>query len=203
MNAQPKAAVTSKPSSPRVITPWLTGSLVISLISGAIFSGVLIFGEGGLNDAQFRAQAARSSLENSRVGLAALQTEVSALTKRKHDLTPIVGEYEQRLKEKAAAEVALTALEEKQRLAASDLTRLGKQLEQTNKETLSALMQQADVKTEIEKLRADLVAATKTAEEAKAQLQSQLDQLKKDKERLEAEIAKLETQKASIVAGAK
>jgi chromosome segregation ATPase len=202
MNQQPQVAVTPKCSSRAVITPWLSGSLVVSLVGGAILSGVLLFGEGGLNDTQRRALAAQRNIEKSRIELASLQTEVSSLVKRKVALAPIVADSEQRLKEKPAAEAALTALESKQRQAESDLSRLGKKLEQTNKDLLNILERRADAKTEIEKLRAELVSSAKTAADAKVNLLAQIDQLKRDKECLEAEIGELTSQKTRILAGA-
>jgi chromosome segregation ATPase len=179
MNQQPQVAVTFTHNRRAVITPWLSGCLVVSLVGGAILSGVLIFGEGGLNDTQQRALAAQRSIVKSRAELASLRTEVSSLVTQKG------------------------VLESKHRQAESDLSRLGQQLEQTNKDLRDVLERRADATTAIEKLRAELVLSAKTAAEAKVGLQAQIDQLTKDKECLEAEIGELTSQKTAILAGAK
>jgi len=206
LNHEPSIRSNSEKSGTPVINLWLGAVLIIAVFGYAVLSGTLIFKMEGFEDAKRRAQEAEAALEQTRTDLSSLQVEVDSLKKQREVLAPTIADWEQRLREKAEAEAALTTLESKRRQTGADIAQAAKRLEDTSKSLVSAEKQKADLSSEIEKLKAEHLSLTKAISVAKVTLnqateaerrvneaQSALTSLNTQRKQLEADIA--DTQK--------
>ena len=159
--------INSEKSETAVINLWLSGGLVIAVLGYAVLSGMLILKLGGFDDARRQAQGAEAALSSARTELSTLRHEVGALEKQRGILAPTIADWEKRLKEKAEAEAALSALESKRRQTEADIAQATKRLEDTNKDLVSAGNQKAELGKEIEKLKAEHLSLTKAITAAK------------------------------------
>ena len=151
-----------------VIKPSLVVGLVGALAASALLSGVLIVKLGRFDDAKLKADEAESRTATHTTELAKLKTEIESLTRQKDTLQPQIADWRERLKDKAAAEAALVALEAKQRQAETDHTRANKRLEEANRIMLDAEKQKSDLAATVERLKAEVVSLTKTNTDTKA-----------------------------------
>ncbi len=92
-----------------VITPLLVVGLIGALVGHALVSGVLIVKLGRFDDAQRKADEAGERAKTVSANVEKLQTEVDKLLKLRNILVATVADWEQRLKQKAAAAAALAA----------------------------------------------------------------------------------------------
>ena len=125
----------------------LTSHVQAKLAASALLSGVLIVKLGRFDDAKLKADEAESRTATHTTELAKLKTEIESLTRQKDTLQPQIADWQERLKDKAAAEAALVALEAKQRQAETDHTRANKRLEEANRIMLDAEKQKSDLAT--------------------------------------------------------
>ena len=151
-----------------VIKPLLAVGLIGALVGHALVSGVLIVKLGRFDDAQRKADEAEERAKSIRVNVEELQVEVGSLLKLKDTLKPTIADWEQRLKDKAAAEAVLATLEAKQRQAEADLTKTDTRLAAANRTLLDAEKQKGELAATIERLKSELVTLSKTSAEAKA-----------------------------------
>jgi len=184
-----------------VINLWLSGGLVIAVLGYAVLSGMLILKLGGFEDTKRQAQEAEVALGNARTELSTLRHEIDAMEKQRGILAPTIADWEKRLKEKAEAEAALTALESKRRQTEADIAQAAKRLEDANKDVVSAGNQKAELGKEIEKLKAEHLSLTKAITAAKVTW----DQAMEAERRLTAaqnELVSLNTQRKQMEADA-
>jgi len=170
MNDESSPEISSKNEGGVVIKPWLSGGLVVALVGNFVLSGVLILQLGTFEDARRQAQEVEAGIAKTRTELSTLRIEVESLRREKDALTPTIVDWEKRVKDKAAAEAVLATLEGKKRQTESDISQAGKSLEEVNLNLVSAQKQRAELNSEIEKLRAEVVSLTKTKTDAKALL---------------------------------
>ncbi len=141
-----------------VIKPSLVVGLVGALAASALLSGVLIVKLGRFDDARLKADEAESRTATHTTELAKLKTEIESLTRQKDTLLPQIADWQERLKDKAAAEAALVAVEAKQRQAETDHTRANKRLEEANRIMLDAEKQKSDLAANVKRLKAEIAA---------------------------------------------
>jgi len=87
-----------------VIKPWLSAGLIVALAANALFSAVLILNLSRFDEAKQQARDSEDRIATNRTELARLQVEVGTLTEKKDTLAATVTDWQQRLKEKTAAE---------------------------------------------------------------------------------------------------
>lgn len=151
-----------------VIKPWLVVGLVVALAGNVLLSAVLIVKLSRFDDSKRQADEVEARAATQRTELARLQVEVDALTKQKDALAPAVADWQQRLKEKSAAEAVLATLDAKQRQGESDIAQAGKRLDDANRALLDADKQKADLTSTVERLKTERDALTKSNTDAKA-----------------------------------
>lgn len=170
MNSESVSDTTS-PAAPRtLIKPWLSFGLILALVGNVLISAILIVKLSGFDDMKARADEAEVEAAKKRVELSSLQVDLESLSKQKEVLAPTVADWENRLKEKAAAEAALSDLEAKQRQAESDIFQAGKHLEELRRNLTESERQKTELGSAIEKLQAEQVSLTKTNIDAKVKL---------------------------------
>ncbi|PYJ81359.1 MAG: hypothetical protein DME22_21350 [Verrucomicrobia bacterium] len=151
-----------------VIKPWLVAGLVVALAGNVLLSAVLIVKLSRFDDSKRQAAEAEVRAAKQRTELSALQVEVESLTKRKEVLAPTVADWDQRLKEKVDAQAAVDSLKAKKRQTESDISEVGKRLEDTNRSLLDAIKQKTELTAIVDRLKSELVTLTKTNTDAKA-----------------------------------
>ena len=151
-----------------VIGPWLMAGLATGLAASVLLSAVLIIKLSRFDEAKRQAEAVESRAGIQRAEMAKLQVEVESLTKQKDTLAPTIADWQQRLKEKSAAEAVLATLDAKQRQMESDIAQAGKRLEDANRAILEAEKQKTELNSTIERLKSDQVALGKSTSDAKA-----------------------------------
>jgi chromosome segregation ATPase len=199
LNHESSTRTDSEKGATAVINLWLSCGLVIAVLGYAVLSGMLILKLGGFEDTRRQAQEAETALGSARTELSTLRHEIDALEKQRGILAPTIADWEKRLKEKAEAEAALTALESKRRQTEADIAQAAKRLEDTNKDLVSAGNQKAELGKEIEKLKAEHLSLTKAITAAKVTW----DQAMEAERRLTAaqnELVSLNTQRKQMEA---
>lgn len=159
-----------------VIKPSLVVGLVGALAASALLSGVLIVKLGRFDDAKQQADEAESRTAKHTTKLAELKTEIESLTRQKDTLQPQIADWQERLKDKAAAEAALVALEAKQRQAETGHTRANKRFEEANRIMLDAEKQKSDLAANVERRKAEVVSLTKTDTKALSRMAAEAEQ---------------------------
>ena len=131
---------------------------------------MLILQLGTFEEARRQAQEVEAGIAKARTELSTLQIEIESLRREKDALTPTIVDWEKRVKDKAAAEAVLATLEGKKRQIESDISQAGKSLDEVELNLESAQKQRAELSSEIEKLRTEVLSLTKTKTDAKALL---------------------------------
>lgn len=199
MNHNLSTETGSEQGEKAIIRPWLSGGLVIALVSTAVLSGVLILELGSFKNAKHQAQEAEATLGKARTELTSLQVEIDSLQKQKETLASTIVDWEKRLKDKAAAEALLATLESKQQQKEADISQAAKRLEDANKNLVSTEKQKTELNSEIEKLKADLLSLTKTKTEAEATLRRAMEAERRLNE-AQSGIANTDTQRKQLEA---
>lgn len=150
-----------------VIKPWLPAGLVVALVGNVLLSAVLIVKLGRFEDSRRQADEAEARTAAQRTELAKLQVEVETLNKQKDALAPAVADWQQRLKEKSAAEALLATLDAKQRQSESDIALAAKRLDDANRALLDAGKQKSELTSTVEQLKAERDALTRSNADAK------------------------------------
>ena len=150
-----------------VIKPWLVASLVAALAGSVLLSAVLIVQLSRFDDTKRQAEEAEARAATQRTESAKLQAEVETLTKQKDALAPAVADWQQRLKEKAAAEAVLATLDATQRKAESDIAQASKRLDDANRGLLDADKQKTELTSTVERIKAERDTLTKSNTDAK------------------------------------
>jgi chromosome segregation ATPase len=153
-----------------VIKPWLSAGLVIALAGNVLFSAVLIVKLSGFEEIKKQADEIATEAAQKRAELSSLQTDVDSLNKQKEALAPTVADWEERLKEKAAAEAVLATLEGKQKQAELDIAQDSKRLEEIKGNVLDSERQKTDLDAAVERIRSELASLTMTNIDIKAEL---------------------------------
>ena len=166
MNADTANNRSASPSL--IIKPWLGAGLVAALAANVLLSAILIVELGRFDESKRQAEETEARVAKQRGESAKLQVEVETLTKQKEALAATVADWQQRLKEKSAAEAILATLDAKQRQAESDIAQVGKRLEDANRALLDANKQKAELATGIERLKSERDALAKSTTDAKA-----------------------------------
>ena len=155
-------------SQSAVIKPWLVAGLVVALAGNVLLSAVLIVKLSRFDEAKRQADEAEARAASQRSESAKLQVELKTLTEQKDALAPTVADWQQRLKEKSAAEAVLATFDSKQRQAESDVAQAGKRLEDANRALLDADKQKTELTSTVERLKAERDALAKSNTDAKA-----------------------------------
>ena len=155
-------------SNSTVIKPWLVVGLIVALTGSVLLSLYLIVMLGRFDDSKRQADEAEARATTQRTELAQLKKEVDTLTQRKDELVPAAADWQQRIKEKSAAEAMLATFDAKQRQAESDIAQAGKRLEDANRALLDTDKQKTDLTSTVERLKAERDALTKSNTDAKA-----------------------------------
>ena len=153
-----------------VITPWLTGGLIAAISANAVFSAVLVLKLGSYEETKREAQEVIASTSAANTELATLKVEIESLNKQKDALSPLVGDWEKRLKEKAEATAAVAALEEKEIQVGNSLTLTEQKFDTAQKRLLEADRQLTAILGENEKSKAESIVLSRTNSNLKASL---------------------------------
>lgn len=154
-----------------VIKPWLSVGLVVALVGNVALSAALILKLSRYDEARQQAEETETRSATQRAELLKLQTELDTLTKQRDAIAPTVADWQQRLKEKAAAEAALSTMEAKQKQAESDVVQVGKRLEEVNRTMLEAEKQKADLASNVARLKSERDSLAKSNIDTKALVQ--------------------------------
>jgi chromosome segregation ATPase len=168
MNAVPSGAIDPKRRDSVVIKPWLSAGLTIALAANVVLSAVLLLTLSRFDDSKRQADEAEIRAAGQRTELATLKVEVESLTKQKDVLAPTLADWQQRLKEKAAADALLATLDGKQRQMESDIAQSGKRLEDARRALLEAEKQKTDVNSTVDRLKAESDALAKSNTDGRA-----------------------------------
>ena len=150
-----------------VITPQLSGGLVVALVAFLVFAGILVILLNRFDDAKRQAQEAEARTTKQRTELSTLRVEVECLTKRKDVLAPTVADWDKRLKEMHDAQATADSLNAKQRRTESDIAQAGNRLEDANRALLDVDKQKAELTLSVERLKSELVTIKKVHTDAR------------------------------------
>jgi len=151
-----------------VIKPWLVAGLVVALAGNVLLSGVLIVKLGRFDYSKRQAEEAEARAATQRTEAGRLQVEVESLTKQKDALAPTVADWQQRIKEKSAAEAVLATIEAKQHQAELDIAQASKRLDEVSRALLDADKQKGELISTVERLKAERDALKMSNTDAKA-----------------------------------
>ena len=150
-----------------VIKPWLVGCLVAAIAGSVLLSAVLIVQLSRFDDSKRQAEEGEARADTQRTALGKLQVEVESLTRQKDALLPTVADWQQRLKEKAAAEATLASFDSKQRQAESDITQADKRRDDANRALVELEKLKTGLNSTVDRLKAERDTLTKSNTDAK------------------------------------
>ena len=154
-------------SNSAIIKPWLVVGLIGALAGSVLLSLYLIVMLGRFDDSKRQADEAGARAATQRTELARLQVEVETLSKQKDALAPVVADWQQRLKEKSAAEAVLATLDAKQRQSEDDRAQAARRLDDANRDLVDADKQKSELTSTVERLKAERDTLTKSNTDAK------------------------------------
>ena len=167
MNNESSANSGFKDGGGAVIKPWLSGGLVVALVSFLVFAGILVILLSRFDDAKRQAQEAEVMTTKQRTELSTLRVEVESLRKRKDVLAPTVADWDKRLKEMHDAQATADSLNAKQRRTESDIAQAGNRLEDANRALLDVDKHKAELTLSVERLKSELVTIKKVHTDAR------------------------------------
>ena len=168
MNAESGSNSRTSTAGNAVIKPWLIAGLVIAVAGYVLFTAVLIMLLSHFDDSKRQADEADARTATQCTKIAKLRDEVGTLTDKKDMLVPMIADWQQRLKEKIAAEAVLATLDQKQRQADSDIVQATKRLDELDQSVLVAERQKTELASAIDQLKSELATLTKTNTDAKS-----------------------------------
>ena len=172
MSTQPGPNLQTQPPKPArpVISQVLTITFAGAVFANLILVGFLILRLGRFEDTQKRAEEASQELAKTRDQIGTLQQDLKTLEEKKAVIAPQVEDWQKRVQEKAAAEAALTSLQERQQQVATDINQSSNRLQQLNAVVTGLATQKASVAGDLQKLRSDLDLVTRSNIDVRAVL---------------------------------